>query len=218
MLSETQKAAWQPYIDALPDPSQFHIEARDPIGWVRSPYYTGHDLSEAEGGEGTIKFLIRKINHIRNEITKRDLSKHEIAAIMALVSSADYHTWLNTLLTKYAHCISKKQHWEIIIACWRMMEGEEQDASATWRAIFAMRKAMPWMIEDLPPDLPKVFTVYRAGHVTGMSWSLDEGTAVWFYNRTQKQGGRAEMHQRDIRRSDILFYTNGRGEQEVVLL
>lgn len=219
MLTAKQAAFWKPYLDALPDRSQFSIDGSDGgIGHVRSPFYTGWDVSKAEGGEGTVTVLINRIKYVQAELERSDLTKSDIMRVIMQISAQNYHTWLDLLLTRYAHCLSDQEHWKILTDCWKMQKSDELNAADTWRKLFAMRPTMPWLTAELPDLLPEEFTVYRAGHATGMSWSLDRDVAEWFDTRTQKLGGTSEMHERRIKRGDVLFYTNDRQEQEIVLL
>ena len=61
------------------------------------------------------------------------------------------------------------------------------------------------------PPLPESVTVYRGGTADGLSWTLSRKVAEFFAERT---GGM--VHQRTIDRASILFYSNGREEQEVI--
>ena len=214
MLTKRQRSVWQPYIDALPDSSQFSIEQRDCMGWVKSPFYTGPDVSQAEGGEATVTVFINRMKLIQQKMEKSDIQKQDVMDIMMLISSENYHYWLDVLLSKHAHCLSDDDHWSIIIDCWEMQKSDDQEAGNTWRRIFQMRQSLKSMTEELPDE----FMVYRAGHPTGLSWSLDRSVAEWFDTRSQKLGGTSELYQRLINLDEVLFYTNGRGEQEVVIL
>jgi len=66
-------------------------------------------------------------------------------------------------------------------------------------------------------DLPETFTIYRGTGVdddnNGISWTLSEETAEFFANRFRDDG---VVLKREINRSDALYYTNGRGEEEVI--
>lgn len=80
-----------------------------------------------------------------------------------------------------------------------------------WLPLF---EAMPCAALD---DLPKTFTIYRGTGVdddnNGISWTLSKETAEFFANRFRDDG---VVLEREIARSDALFYTDGRGEKEVI--
>jgi len=65
--------------------------------------------------------------------------------------------------------------------------------------------------------LPDTFTIYRGTGAdddnNGISWTLSEETAEFFANRFRDDG---VVLTREINRSDALFYTNGRGEEEII--
>lgn len=67
-------------------------------------------------------------------------------------------------------------------------------------------------------SLPDEVTVYR-GHQGvnewGMSWTTDRERAIWFAHRFQQD--HAYLSTGRVRKSDILFATNGRNESEIVV-
>jgi hypothetical protein len=76
------------------------------------------------------------------------------------------------------------------------------------------------LFENIPcpalEELPEKFRIYRGtrtGDTNGISWTLDKKTATFFANRFHKGG---IVQSRMIRRSDALFYTNERGEEEII--
>jgi hypothetical protein len=76
------------------------------------------------------------------------------------------------------------------------------------------------LFENIPcpalDALPEKFRIYRGtrtGDTNGISWTMDKKTAAFFANRFHEGG---IVQSRMIRRSDALFYTNERGEQEII--
>ena len=71
-------------------------------------------------------------------------------------------------------------------------------------------------------DLPNEFEVYRGAeqgefegkYGIGLSWTLDEDIAIWFSKRFNKDG---RVMKRRIRKSDVIHFTNRRGEKEIVV-
>ena len=80
-----------------------------------------------------------------------------------------------------------------------------------WLTLF---EAMPCGALD---KLPKKFTIYRGTGAdddnNGISWTLSKKVAKFFADRFRDDG---VVLEREIARSDALFYTNGRGEEEVI--
>lgn len=63
-----------------------------------------------------------------------------------------------------------------------------------------------------------IFTIYRGGTPDGFSWSLSKDIAVWFALRFKAKGWNSDVYAMDIKRGDVLWYTDEREEQEVVLI
>ena len=79
-----------------------------------------------------------------------------------------------------------------------------------WLPLF---EAMP---RDSLAGLPKTLTIYRGtspDDETGISWTTDKAIAEFFANRFKDDG---VVLEREIARSEALFYTEGRGESEVI--
>ena len=75
--------------------------------------------------------------------------------------------------------------------------------------------------DPFPPGAP--WTVYRgvsgrgrARRVRGYSWTIDRDKAQWFANRFASLGNPA-VFSTTIEQNNVLFYTNGRKEQEFVV-
>jgi hypothetical protein len=79
-----------------------------------------------------------------------------------------------------------------------------------WLTLF---EAMPC---EALNKLPKKFTIYRGTDPeddNGISWTLSKKVAKFFADRFKDDG---VVLTREIARSDALFYTDGRGEKEVI--
>ena len=109
---------------------------------------------------------------------------------------------------------SDDQVWDLIIDTWIDTEMAFQQREL-WSEVFSLRTHP----ESLVSDLPDVFTVYRGGDEEGFSWTLSEEQAEWFAERNQKFGFKnTQVVKKIVHREDVLFYSNDRQEQEVVLL
>lgn len=68
--------------------------------------------------------------------------------------------------------------------------------------------------------MPDEFTVYRGcteRNAGGMSWTLNREKAEWFANRLLQPGDKCKVLDAKVKKEHVLFYTNARGEQEIVL-
>lgn len=64
--------------------------------------------------------------------------------------------------------------------------------------------------ESLPDDV----VVYRAGDLSGLSWTTNKETAVLFWER---KGRNVPVWTGVIKKSDILWFSNARGESEIIV-
>jgi hypothetical protein len=70
-------------------------------------------------------------------------------------------------------------------------------------------------VDDLPDG---EFRIYRGGTPNGFSWSLDKGTAKWFATRFKIIGIADKVYTMLVTKAEVLWYTDARNEQEVVLI
>ena len=70
-------------------------------------------------------------------------------------------------------------------------------------------------VADLPDG---EFRIYRGGTPDGFSWSLDKGIAKWFATRFKRTGIADKVYTMLITKAEVLWYTDARNEQEVVLI
>lgn len=80
-----------------------------------------------------------------------------------------------------------------------------------------IRKVMSKKDKKVFDNLPGKVMIYRGcnkENENGMSWTLSKEKANWFAKRIRKDG---KVLSKEVCKEDILFYTNGRSEQEVVL-
>jgi hypothetical protein len=93
-------------------------------------------------------------------------------------------------------------------------------AAANTRRLTAMFRYADF---PLPPHLPEVVRVWRGTHgitlrdaAQGFSWTVDRDIACWFASRYK--GRTAQVITANIPREQIAYFSNDRGEQEVVLM
>lgn len=84
-----------------------------------------------------------------------------------------------------------------------------------WRELLGLVEHRPEFKEGLPDG---EFRIFRGGTPEGFSWTLDEDTAIWFATRFQRIGIIDNVYAMNVTKNEVLWYTNERSEQEVVLL
>ena len=104
--------------------------------------------------------------------------------------------------------LTDKQYWERVIEVWRR-DCEPSTALSCWKVLFAARKPDPSFTEDLPERV----TIYRGGHPYGLSWTLAYFVAERFSSRSECKG----FWKTQIKKTDIIFFTNEWDEEEIVL-
>ena len=67
-------------------------------------------------------------------------------------------------------------------------------------------------------SLPLNLWVYRGGTPYGFSWTLSRENACWFANRFSIVGFGQPVYALPINREDVIWYSDERGEEEIVLL
>ncbi len=95
----------------------------------------------------------------------------------------------------------------------------------TWLDVFGMcdRERLLSAGDTLPDDLDSQFTIYRGQDLSeevGLSWTLSRDKAEWFAQRNTDHigtDGEVGVIEMQVTLDDILYYDNGREEQEVVV-
>jgi hypothetical protein len=70
-------------------------------------------------------------------------------------------------------------------------------------------------VDDLPDG---EFHIYRGGTPDGFSWSLTKNVAKWFATRFKIIGIADKVYTMLVTKAEVLWYTDARNEQEVVLI
>jgi len=108
--------------------------------------------------------------------------------------------------------LTDEEYWKLVIDVW-VLAGETTETAhsgSCWKELFEEREPNHSTTKDLPEEI----TIYRGGDMDGWSWSLSLDTAVWFANRWGKQ---QSIWKTTLQKTDILFYTNEREEEEIIL-
>lgn len=126
-------------------------------------------------------------------------------------------------LLMYKRQIPKEEYWPLLRDIWAGVENLwqykhaigillEGRANGTIREMFDDEEWQEW--EKFPP----ILTAYRGcqpKNRKGWSWTLDKGKAIWFARRFWNK--QPILRQVEIPREKVIFYTDSRGEQEVVI-
>jgi hypothetical protein len=217
-LTDEQLQFWRPYIELIGE-DNFVIKkaSRGPMDFVHSKHYVGFDVSSlGQSGEPNRTVAIHRENEYRQLLSKPALTADDIDTIFTgLVEKAYFDSELVFILTEHNSQLSDEEYWNVVIDCWCRQEFTTAGGRGdNWRTIFDHRLRP----ESLIADLPDTFVAYRAGEEDGFSWTLDESVADWFRQRFEEQFDDVPMHKRTFERTDAVFYTNRRKEQEVVIL
>lgn len=113
---------------------------------------------------------------------------------------------------------TKEDYWDLISWLWQDTENVYENLD-TWIELLTLEFSDPQLMmnnkeKEVYNKLPEIVKVYRGGvDDKGLSWSLSKEKAEWFANRFDFG---YEVFEKDINKSDILAYLNGRQEQEII--
>ena len=124
--------------------------------------------------------------------------------------------------------LSDQEYWEALGSIWIETENLHEDQEQWLQALTAHRPGRTrWLMDDADratlAKLGEDVTIYRGfarpGGYRAPSWSLSRSRAKFFANRAaltspERQGPLATTR---LPKSQVLAYTNGRGEHEIIL-
>ena len=125
-------------------------------------------------------------------------------------------------------CLSDREYWEALGSIWIETENLHDDQEQWLGALTARRPGRArWLMDDADratlAELSEVITIYRGfarpGSYRAPSWSLSRSRAEWFANRAAltSPDRRGYLATARLPKSQVLAYTNGRGENEIIL-
>jgi len=214
-MNDKQIKFWTPYITAI-GVENFYSKGM----FIQSKHYCGMDISQAKGAEqfgaSQLEVMIRKHNMYQDLLKKSSLSNDDLSEIFSwLIEKAFFDNELVYLIKNHKLDITDDEYWELVKDIWCRQElNTNGSRKSNWRKIFDHRPKLA----SLTKELPDKFTAYRAGEADGFSWTLNIETAEWFHNRFKSQFGNIPFLTKEFIKDDAIFYTNDRGEQEVVIL
>ena len=214
-MNDKQRKFWGPYIMAIGF-ENFYTNGM----FIQSKHYCGMDISLAEGAEefgaSQLEALIKKHSTYKELLTKQSLNNDDLGKIFSwLVEKSFFDDELVNLINNYKLDVTDEEYWELVKDIWSRQEfNTDGKRKKNWKLIFSHRPSIP----SLSNELPNRFTAYRAGKEDGFSWTLDRETAEWFHNRFKSQFGNIPFLTKPFTKNDVIFYTNSRNEQEVVIV
>lgn len=214
-MNDKQRKFWGPYIMAIGF-ENFYTNGM----FIQSKHYCGMDISLAEGAEefgaSQLEALIRKHSTYKELLTKKSLNNDDLGEIFSwLVEKSFFDDELVNLINNHKLDVTDEEYWELVKGIWSRQEfNTDGKRKKNWKLIFNHRPSIPSLTEELPDR----FTAYRAGKEDGFSWTLDKETAEWFHNRFKSQFGNIPFLTKPFTKEDVVFYTNSRNEQEVVIV
>jgi len=113
---------------------------------------------------------------------------------------------------------NKDAYWDLISWLWQDTECVYENLD-TWIELMTLEFSEPQLMmndkeKEVYDNLPEIVRVYRGGvDDKGLSWSLSREKAEWFANRFDYG---YQVFEKEIKKSDILAYLNGRQEQEII--
>ena len=137
-------------------------------------------------------------------------SSSEIQRILWWMEKPFRPDCLLEILKKDSSHLTDEEVWELVTDTWSETEFNS-GIREIWLELFSLRKPIPSLKEELPEEM----TVWRGGHCEGFSWTLSREIGEWFVERFGEETPLLSMK---VKKSDVLFYTNDRHEEEVVLL
>ena len=182
---------------------------------VTSPFFDSINLNQESS------FHEQIINSIREKVTdwkavtasRKPASFEEIHDVLCggMTINKKFQTQMlwELIKNKNLEHLDKNEVCQIIEDVWINVEYNSSNIDI-WKKIHATFPLRGYNTEALPNSI----MVYRAGEASGMSWSLNPEVANWFAKRFDEN---REIHKKMICKSDILFYTNKRSEEEVVI-
>lgn len=144
----------------------------------------------------------------------------DCGAASALVASSPNE--LRGVIAVYFYLVAAplSAYRSVLSDAWIHDYGAVVAASKTIKRLRAMFRQAAFPIPDSLPDPVRIYrgtsgvSFKTAGK--GHSWTIDRDTACWFAMRFAEYRGSPLVISADIQRKNILYYTNDRGEGEVV--
>jgi hypothetical protein len=208
---------WREYIDLIGS-QNFELLPNNRGPWmIRSPFYSGMDCSEADGGEYIFEVLRERYRSYHEIVDNSGITRDRLEEAFLNLDKNFMDVELCRFIEGDMLNMSDTEFWDAIVKIWSRQEFNGAGGRRSrWRKILSHRPRQSYLTRALPAS----FVAYRAGDLDGFSWTLNRDVAKWFYDRFKNVYGFSEIHllQENFIREDAVFYTNNRNEEEVVIL
>ena len=216
MLTDHQRKFWKDYIDLIGEENFSIKKSKNGISLIVSKFFCGIDPTDAQGGESMLNFAILRAQEYATITSKDSPTIEDLQFILlSLVEKQFSHLELDKFLPKMLNQIADNQHWELIKNCWTKQEFTTVGGRAeVWRRVLSLRKPSEAVLHKLPSE----FIAYRAGDLSGFSWTLDKNVASWFAKRFAANFDEVPIHKKKFSKTNAVMFINDRNEKEVVIL
>jgi len=118
------------------------------------------------------------------------------------------------------------QYWKLLSEIWIDSENIWQNLP-TWKKLLkSKRKHKHFFMNkyeiNFLKKMPDTITVYRGCtsglNEGGLSYTTLESKAIWFANRFGESKGKSKVIERQVQKSEVFAYINGRKENEIILI
>ena len=214
-----KKKYFSKYIDKI-GIENFEYTTINNNNFIKSTFFCGIDYTSTFGFESDqfknlINLLMTRVSKYEDYLNKNIIVNDDVENALLLVDKNFLHHQLLQILSKNNTQLNLNEHWELIINNWTLQEFTSfNEKGDVWRKIFKLKKPIAKLVEKLPDK----FIAYRAGDENGFSWTLSKEKALWFQNRFKEQFGVIPFLEKEYLRENVLFYTNIRKEEEVVIV
>lgn len=170
-------------------------------------------------------FEIERCNKQFEWKTKESIKAKNVGDFSKYVFLHERPYRLDAFLQVYKQ-MSEKDFWRLFMDIWSDSENIYA-LKAIWIHLIRLKEKPNFDLvitdEDRPTfdALPDTFTVYRGtddsedDDTDSLSWTIDKEQAQWFANRWSKD--EPVVLEREISKSDVLSYYNGRSEKEIII-
>jgi hypothetical protein len=185
---------------------------------ITCPFFDGFGIDDGLGDEHTLK-IFHTIRNKRDEWreflnspepTTFDEVMHFLCSGALIERPYRPLTLLELLKSQKLSHLTDEEVWKLIEDIW--IDGEMNSSNRQlWEKIFSIRKVPSSLTKHLPNEM----VVYRGGNPDGLSWTLSKEQGLWFANRFDEDLPLCSMK---IKKEDVLFFTDKREEDEVIVL
>ena len=191
---------------------------------VMHPFFENGFLYDGQGIFNALEDTDRYCDYLKTFASRAIEPCEDIEGILGYVRKSYRLTFLSFMQKE--KIITKKECGNLLAGQWTLIEVMNHDTNVTKNQILSwIKEADKDLLMDseelaLYNAFPEVATIYRGcGKPTGkkgLSWTTNKQKAEWFADRfKEKKSG--FVYRANIRREDIVFYTDSRSEQEVVV-